>query len=208
MHVCVQCEAKGTIIEQKALFCVNCYHKLQQAEYFRQQAAEMVHNRLANQVNYLSESMEYTVGLRATPPTLRTQQLINQNFHNALSYNKINIDGSTVGILNTGQIKDIENINININTISNSGYSNVANALKILVEIVISNREIEEEQKTEILELLNELSCQTALLPNQRAKRSVLKAILLTLDQSMTIVSSLHQVWLKRGTPIKTYLGF
>ncbi|HYH87431.1 MAG TPA: hypothetical protein VEX60_18400 [Pyrinomonadaceae bacterium] len=121
--------------------------------------------------------------------------------------NNINISGSTVGMLNTGSIQDVQNIDINITSLINSGQTEVAEALKKITEAVAENKEVSDEKKSEMLDQLNELSGQAAAPPDKRAKPGVIKAVLGGLAASLGAVGGLAKVWSLTGDVICAYFG-
>lgn len=120
----------------------------------------------------------------------------------------VSISGGTVGILNTGEIKDIESISVNVSSLQESGHTNIAEALEFLTEAVITNDEIAFDQRAELLELLDELSRQATLSPTERANPGIIKAVLLSLTTGITAVDKLTEAWSTWGHLIHGYFGF
>ena len=78
----------------------------------------------------------------------------------SVSKNGINISNSNIGILNTGEIKDIHSISVNIK----SGAHEVAEAIKQITEAVSKSPDLTGTTRSMVLEQLEELSKQ-ALIP-------------------------------------------
>jgi stage III sporulation protein SpoIIIAA len=121
--------------------------------------------------------------------------------------NNINIDRSVIGMLNAGQIQDVQNISVNVTSLVESGNSGVAQALKNITEAVAASQEVNEEQRSEILDQLDELSSQAALPSDKRAKLGVIKAVLASLATTLGAAGGLAEVWSTWGPAICTFFG-
>ena len=120
---------------------------------------------------------------------------------------KIEISGSTVGMLNTGEIKQVETISVNVSTLANSDQSQqIAEAIKNLAETVTTSQEISEQERTEILEQLGLLSEQATLAPTER-KAGLIKPTLTALATTLSAFGGLAEIWSTWGTPIKAFFG-
>jgi hypothetical protein len=86
------------------------------------------------------------------------------------------LSNSQVGLLNSGQIQHVKSITANIRHLQGSGSSNIAEAIEKLTQAVTESRKLQDQEKTIVLEQLEELSKQAVLAPDQRLKPGVLKA--------------------------------
>lgn len=125
---------------------------------------------------------------------------MNQNFNN------IDINGSQIGLLNTGSIHDIQSIDINITKLNEDGNKEFASALKILVEAITSNQEISKTARTELLDQANLLSNQAAL-PTSERKLGLVKPVLTSLSTGITTVGSLAKIWSLCGDTLCGFFG-
>src|SRR5262249_942142 len=98
-------------------------------------------------------------------PTLGTSMSNNISVH---------ISESTIGMLNTGQLENVQSISVNVSTLADRGQAEVAEALKQVTEAVTASQEINSDNRDELLDYLEELSKQAALEPAQRAKPSII----------------------------------
>ena len=122
-------------------------------------------------------------------------------------HNNATITGGTFGILNTGEMKRIESIEVNVSTLANSDQSQqVAEALKHLTEAVAESKEITSEQKDETLEQL-ELLSEQAILPAPERKTGLIKPTLGVLSTTFSAGGGLAEIWNTWGTPIKAFFG-
>jgi uncharacterized protein (DUF697 family) len=96
---------------------------------------------------------------------------------------------------------------VNITALANSGAAGVAESLKKLTEAVAGDEEISSEQKSELLDQLNELSSQATAAPERRAKLGVIKAVVTGLGSGLSSVANLAQVWSVTGDVICSYFG-
>jgi hypothetical protein len=120
----------------------------------------------------------------------------------------ITISNSKIGILNTGQMKNIESININIGKLNDSGAENVADALRIVTAAVVESSELAEDVKTNTLEQLENLSEQAVLPEMERVKPGVLKAIFSALSGTLSATGSLATIWTEWGSSLQSFFGF
>lgn len=118
---------------------------------------------------------------------------------------EITISNSTIGILNTGQIKNIESITVNIGKLSDAGSDEVADALKNITAAVAESTELAVEVKSDTLEQLETLSAQAILPENERSKPGVMKAVLTTLSGTITAAGSLAGIWSTWGPAIQKF---
>ena len=119
----------------------------------------------------------------------------------------IQLTNSTIGILNTGEIEDVQSISVNLSTLAEAGHTEVAAALKALTEAVAASREISSDERTYILDNLEELSKQAALAANERTKNSVIKSIFSGVASSLGAAGGLAEVWSTWGNVIRAFFG-
>jgi hypothetical protein len=121
---------------------------------------------------------------------------------------EIKISNSTIGILNTGQIKNIESININIGKLNDAGSDEIADALKNITAAVAESTELAVDVKSNTLEQLESLSEQAILPANERSKPGVMKAVFTTLSATLAAAGNLAGIWSAWGPAIQKFFGF
>ncbi|MDZ7337362.1 MAG: hypothetical protein ONB30_02345 [candidate division KSB1 bacterium] len=139
-----------------------------------------------------------------------TKTLLQQGLQKISSNSKVEIHlhHSTLGVLNTGEIENVHSISVNVSTLSDSGFPEVANALKILTEAIADSQEIASAQRAELLEQIEELSSQAARKPGERTKAGVIKAILTSLATTLSAAGGLAEVWSTWGPVVTRFFGF
>jgi hypothetical protein len=161
----------------------------------------------ANMMNFILENAE---GMSAGPPgflgRVPVPQMPSRTIKGNITLNNINIDRSTIGVLNTGQMQEIQQIDVNISKLDQRAEADVAEALKALTEAIVSNQDISVEQRSELVEQLHELSDQALLPPNQR-KIGIVRAIVVGLSSSLNAVSGLATIWATWGATIRSSFG-
>jgi hypothetical protein len=120
----------------------------------------------------------------------------------------IKLNNSTIGILNTGQIEHVQSISVHVASLAESGYTEVAKALKELTEAVAASKEISSHERSYVLDNLEELSKQASLPPTERAKTGVVKSILAGVASSLGAAGGLAEVWSTWGDKIRIFFGF
>lgn len=147
--------------------------------------------------NYLKD-MEYN----------KLKEKISKNISSSKVTNiEFKIDNSSIGMLNTGQIKNAKKIESNINKLKSSGNSDVAKSIKYITEAIISTKIIDSEIKTEIFDQLEELSKQANISKKGRVKKPIIKAIVNTIKDSLSVSSDLSDIWATWGNAITEYFG-
>lgn len=113
--------------------------------------------------------------------------------------NKIHISGGSVGLLNTGEIKKVKEISINLGALEKEGKIDIVEAIKNLTESITQSKDLDLNTRTELLEQLEELSKQATLSPDQRIKKGTIKAILVGLAGGLAVTADLTDVWKEWG---------
>mgnify|MGYP001558668904 CR=1 FL=1 len=121
----------------------------------------------------------------------------------SVSKNGINISNSNIGILNTGEIKDIHSISVNIK----SGAHEVAEAIKQITEAVSKSPDLTGTTRSMVLEQLEELSKQALIPIENRSKPGIIKAIISTLSTTLGAAGGLAEVWSTWGPAIQKFFG-
>lgn len=121
---------------------------------------------------------------------------------------EIKISNSTIGMLNTGQIKNIKSININIAKLNRVGSDEVADALKNIASAVAESTDLADLDKSNTLEQLGSLSEQAILPQNEQVKPGVIKAVISTISTTLAAAGSLAGIWATWGPVIKNFFGF
>lgn len=198
---CFNCENRAIYYTpENHPLCLDCYHKWQ----------DIADRRIAyleGLMNYADDQIRYSI-IGGEPPRLRTHMPIRATINQGdVTMNNIKIEGSTVGMLNTGHIQDVKNIDINVTSLAGGGNAEVADAFKMLTESVAENKEVSDEQKSELLDQLAELSGQAAAAPEKRAGPGVIKALLTGLATGLAAVGGLAETWSLAGNVICAYFG-
>jgi hypothetical protein len=121
---------------------------------------------------------------------------------------EVHLHNSVIGILNTGEIENVQSISVCVATLAESGNIDIAAALKNLTEAVARNSDITSAQRSELLEQLEELGRQATLPPEKRTKPSVIKAIISSVAGTLGAAGALAEVWSTWGPAIRTFFGF
>ena len=182
MSNCSQCGRVAIVKVGDVLLCVDCHLK-------HQQAIDLHNDRLARQMNYLTEQMEATVGLPGILPRIKTRQPVIQQ--GDFTLNNIRVDKSVVGAINTGNVQSID---VGMNYIKLSGNTKLAQELSKFTEEVIKEGALSKELKNSILEQLAFLvqECQA---PEEKQKKSIIKSVLSNIKDSVVTIEALSKIW-------------
>jgi hypothetical protein len=145
--------------------CLDCNTKLQQM--VAAQNAE--HER---QLNYLSDEMDAIVGIGPIGPRYpeRPQPVILQGG----TFNNIKVTDSTIGMINTGQLHQVDTA---ISVIGQQGDPQLAETLKALTDLIVAADGLGDEGKKEAIEILSVLGSE-ATLPVEQRRNSIAKPLL------------------------------
>ena len=184
---CSQCGKPAIVrikVEGSDLFlCVDCNLKFEQAESLEFDRLTRYHNQLVGQ-------LETTMGLPQTLPRYAPSQ--RPSYHlGDLTLNNINIDRSSIGILNTGNIGAVDGA---ITVLRKHGEEDAAKAIACLTEAVVREEGVNTEQKNRILEMLSVLSGE-ATLPKEKRRSFAMKPLVLELATLLGGASALAQLW-------------
>jgi cobalamin-dependent methionine synthase I len=117
-------------------------------------------------------------------------------------------DGGTIGVLNTGNIKEVDKINVSINQLKQNGEDDLATSIKTINDAIFQSKELNDKVKEEVLEQLIEISEQANLPEDKRLKKSILKAIFNGIETALNTVTNLAEIWGTWGTNISTFFHF
>jgi hypothetical protein len=199
MSVCFNCGNRATYQIGRRLFWVDCAEKMSRIAERQQQEQFLESIHRANMLNFILERAEgMSAGPRGFLGRVPVPQITSTTVRGDITLNKINIDRSTVGVLNTGQMQGIQQIDVNISKLDQTAKADVAEALRALTEAIVSDRQISVLQRSELVEQLHELSDQAPLPPDQR-KTGVIRAVIAGLSSSLNAVSALATIWATWG---------
>lgn len=166
-------------------------------------------------VPLLRETRDYRKIIAVEGPTqrdvrsaIRACTAILEKFMGSKDKVEIHVYNSTVGVLNAGEIANVEAMSINISALSKAGHTEVAQGLRTLAEAVIASAQLASEQRAEILESLEELSRQAALPPEERMKPGALKALISGVATTIGAAGGAAEVWSTWGEAIRRFFGF
>ncbi|MFO0839068.1 MAG: hypothetical protein U1D55_11160 [Phycisphaerae bacterium] len=119
----------------------------------------------------------------------------------------IEISNSQIGLFNAGQMREIEHISASVGSLNDHGQRDVGLALKRVTEALIASQELSTQQRSDMLELLEELSKQATLAPEARAKPGIIKSVLGGLASTLSAAGGLAEVWTACGPAIRAHFG-
>lgn len=184
MSKCSQCKNQAVWAVNNIPLCVECYSKFIQAWQSQM-------NIYMQDINYLTESIESTVGMYGMLPRYRIHQPIHYHNQGSQVYNTINVDNSVIGSINTGRVKQIE---VAMNHIKNLGNDRLAETLKELTEKIIHTNELDIKAKNELIEQISFISSQ-ATLPQNQQQSGIIKAIIKSFKNTISTSASLITIW-------------
>ena len=116
-------------------------------------------------MNYLTDEMESVVGMSGILPRFpERRRVLNMG---EVTLNNIQVSNSEIGVLNTG---NIHNVDVTLTVLKTEGNPELAEIVKTLTETVIKSGEISNNIKNQIIELLNALS-EEAIVPKEKLSK-------------------------------------
>ena len=175
---CSQCDKPAIIIyADKIPLCADCYHKVAQANFIEQQTT---HNRLswvASNLNFIEEHLY--VGHGGLIPLKQTTIPQPPSAGINYAYTNIQVSDSAVGVINPGTLYTIST---SIDVMQNRGDNELAAAIKDLTQEVVNSKEIQDDVRKEITELLQYLAS-AASTDKDTQNKSVVKQVLERLEK-------------------------
>jgi hypothetical protein len=149
------------------------------------------------EINFLSDEMDDIVGIPSKPRYPEENKTIQMN-RNVI--NNIKIDNSTIGVLNTGIVRQINNETTQLNQ---KGQNELSKAILELLQAVLMDLKNQTEAKNEVIEFLSVLSAEANLKKEDR-RTGAMKAILQQLSHTVSTINGLSEIWTKVGPVIKS----
>jgi hypothetical protein len=148
---------------------------------------------LERQADRALEEMEWTTGVQLPrrPRAPRPAPVILQGS----TFNHINVQGSNVGVLNTGRLSQVDTA---ISVIGQQGDPQLAGALKTLTDAVVASATLAATAKQEAIEILSTLGTEATAPPAQR-RGGVARTLLTRLKELLSVSADLidvgHATW-------------
>ena len=175
----------------KVLLCLDCYTKVHAIQ--QQQLASNI-----NHMNYLTEMMEATVGIHGVLPRYHVPTPIQVKQGN-LTFHNINVDNSTIGAINTGEV---HNIDVAIDQIVDQ---DVKKQLSQFTESVLRSTELADGKQNAIIEQLSFLMSEMKKQKNER-KNTMIGRLLENITAEVA-GSALVSTWIQLLPVLKQLLG-
>lgn len=141
-------------------------------------------------MNDAENSIEASFGLAPRRPMQIPPRQIVRAQHTTVNDNRVHIDRSTVGVVNTGAIGTL---NASVSLIQQSD-PEVAEQIKTLIETVSRSQELEQEARKEIIEQVSYLLGQMSV-PSAQRNPSVLKTIFGSIGTTLSTSADLYTLW-------------
>lgn len=197
---CNQCGKSAIGKYGNTPLCVDCYHKITEANFMEQQIRHNQLSWLASNLNFLEQTLSANTGglvpsefmAIPRPPSARINY----------TYSNIQVSDSAIGVINPGILYTI---NTSIDVMQNRGDTELATAIKDLTQEVVNSREIQDDIKKEIAEFLQFLASEATLSKDTRNK-SVIKQVLDRLGKLIPVAIRAYSIW-EKVQPLLQSLG-
>ncbi len=186
MAKCNQCEKDAVFYYDKVGLYLCVEHNLA-----LQQAVQLQQNSLANMINYLRT--EGLISMGFLPPFVPNNIAAPSPFPgDTMTFNNFQIDHSTIGAINTG---NIQRLDVAIDSIR-STEAELAPLLKELTEAVIKDQALDNPTRNQILEYVSFLATQVAS-PKENRNPNIANSVLDIAQKTITSAAGLVTIWVK-----------
>lgn len=169
--------------------CLDCNLKFAQM-------TTLQNDMLERQINYLTGVAEATVGLPGIMPKYPRREVVAVG---NVTLNNIKVEGSTIGVLNTGTIGTVDSA---VTALKQAGDTDAATIFAGITEAVANDSQLRADVKNQILELLSVLSTE-ATAPKARRRSAAMMPLLERLATLMSGAAALAQLWSQYGSPLR-----
>lgn len=181
---CNQCNnnAMYEVGDQKVPLCLNCYSIMQQ---MNERNVQMLREEQNHLMDSISSSFGINVGARY--PTKRPVLVSGGTVNN----NHIAINNSPIGILNIG---NIQNLNQTIDNLYSESQADLAENIKKFSEAILNEQKLTKEQQSEVLESLDVITKELLQKPENR-KKAVVKALMSGISGITELAANSLTIW-------------
>ena len=184
--VCTQCNTPAFVNYGGQPMCVQHHLMIQQASWiqFAQHAALIneYKSQIAQGTGYLLPPNYMKI---PPPPSLGDN----------LTFNNIRVTNSSVGVINTGTIKRIENLDASVTVFRSRGQKGLAESLQDFTQSLLDS-EVGQATKEEIAQQVEYLVAQAQADPGQRSM-AIAQSVLRGIKESVSMVRPLNEAWAK-----------
>ena len=181
--------------------CVDCYSKMVQANFMEQQIRHNQLSWLASKQNFIQQELSAGTGGLVPPKFMEIPQPPSAGINYA--YTNIQVSDSAIGVINPGTLYAI---NTSIDVMQGRGDTELATAIKDLTQEVIKSKDIQDDIKKEIAELLQFLASE-ATASNEQRNKSVTKQVLERIGKLIPIATMLWSIWEKLQPLLQSHFG-
>ena len=180
---CSQCNTLAVLKMKGIYLCIDCFSKLQEANY-------LTHIQLASICNQLLDDMDDIAGL---PRTGGRYQIPTRTTIKAgqTTFNNIRVNDSIVGTINTGNVQKLDS---RVSAMRGENKQELANAIQQLTQAILNTPDLQPSDKDSALECLSFLSDQ-ALTPETERQSTIGRTIVSTLEKILANTGSIASIW-------------
>jgi hypothetical protein len=180
--------------------CVDCHYKIIQANFMEQQIRHNQLSWLASNINFTEQALSAGTGGLVPPKFMAIPQPPSAGIN--YTHSNIQVSDSAIGVINPGTLYAI---NTSIDVMQSRGDSELAAAIEELTKEVVNSKDIQDDIKKEIAELLQFLASEGSVSKDTRNK-SVIKQVLDRLCMLIPTAAAAWSIW-ERVKPLLQSLG-
>lgn len=181
---CYQCNNNAIyqVGPEKIPLCLHCYALMQQSMERKDEA-------IKEEINYLQDSIDAMFGFSTGPryPTKRPVLLSG----GTVNHNHIAINNSQVGIINTG---NIDNLNQTIDSLYAASQKELAENVKNFSNVILAEKSLTDDQKTQVLESLDVITKELFQKPENRRK-TVADTLFDKISKTVQLAANALAIW-------------
>ena len=154
-----------------------------------QQANERSVQMLREEINYTMDSVNSMFGISGGPRYPTKRPVIMSG--NTVNQNHIAINNSQIGVVNSG---NIQNLNQTIDNLYSVSLNELAGKIKEFSEAVVSDDSLDKEKKQEVLESLDIITKELFQKPEMR-KKAIAKALMNGISTAIEVSANALAIW-------------
>ena len=164
--------------------CLDCELKFVQLTTMQLENSERM-------MNYLADEATAVLGFPVPWPKFPARRTINNLSTGPVTLNRIRIDNSTIGVVNTGSIGAVD---ATITILEQAGEAEAARALQAMTQAIANAGDIAQETRSDLIDLLGAIAREAAAPAGQR-RRAVALPLMSQVGSVLSGLQALSSLW-------------
>lgn len=159
---CSQCARRAVVALDDIPLCVEHHLMMQQAAYLQASYVAAQFNVVAGELEAGMGHLMRVPRMHLAPPPFMGP---------TVNMNNIKVTDSNIGLVNTGTLRNVQNIDASVTIARTRGHDELAQAIQEFTQAVVDNTDVDKAVKQQLAESLEFLTAQINAEPEHRSKR-------------------------------------